>query len=1060
MPILLDNIDEAAKFSTAVEATKARTIKTVTPKYFSSHLTGRGKKQGLLNSSVIPGRYPMGLDRLSMGTTDLRYKMSQTSNAVTSRIIPTGTIVKRAYEQGYGRMTVPVPDDMDQFAVRLTDDTDTFDVWASCSVQGLAMREDNSGKAKVKDLQISYQTMIYVVPPKQDEDIDDLSDQRLTLLVNDLDTIDPDNPDDPDFIEVDDDDIALFDDEATDEFILTEDESYRERATLLSMTISTFPSKSSKMSAANQAWAIADWSYAPAEDAENLPWDEIFRATGINHSRKRDFLDTLATFYADYSVYDNITDSAQRWSSDDIADDIHDVIDALVSKKHSYDDEQLAQMVYELRYMEQYNVPLSAYRKIYESINMLCDPQTASLLVKQNMNLLMNDTLSDLGSKRDQLERAPETIKTIPVQRQLSPQQLAAVCSTEPLILTQAGAGAGKSTVILARIQQLGLCGVNPADITVLSFTNAAADNIIRKNPDVRSMTIARMIHDLYMGYFPTHELSSVETIANSLGIYMPKDPFAFQFANKLRNLEGRNSEGAHTSLNNFIESHLEQTIDALNLIKQTSLELEIILAYQMIDKMPLPAGLNIRHLIIDEVQDNSVFEFIYLLRLVNKLGCSLFIVGDCSQTLYEFRSANPKALNALESSGVFTPYKLETNYRSNQEVLDMANVHLLSEIEANQFAQIRLRANSLTPVTANSFQEKVRVVHEHYTADRKFLTDLPMLLSKHVNSYIQECLGRGEQVAFLAFTRREAFAIQKRLEELFPGRSVISMISDRRRASTFFSSFIEHHWSDIEAVDPANASFVFTKELVSRGPGANPNAQAALAKMASEWWTASALTIQGWVYEYQAGIITKGVFFDRLKKCILDHEIRHNSIRDTLMHRNNEERKIRNMETKADLIVSTVHGVKGLEFDNVVVVYKDQSDMTEEKKRLYYVAFTRAKNSLFVLSHGTTLSARIVSDYNLIVDSLTNPTSGNDVDDDGENHAVDAIVVDEDDVLDAIEDAIPDQSAATQPAQGVLSAPTVPITPNDAANVVTPDIIASVINGLSSEADATTSDE
>ena len=637
MPILLDNIDEAAKFSTAVEATKARTIKAVTPKYFSSHLTGRGKKQGLLNSSVIPGRYPMGLDRLSMGTTDLRYKMSQTSNAVTSRIIPTSTIVKRAYEQGYGRMTVPVPDDMDQFAVRLTDDTDTFDVWASCSVQGLAMREDNSGKAKVKDLQISYRTMIYVVPPKQDEDIDDLNDQMLARLINDLDTIDPNDldtidPNDPDFIEVDDDDIDLFDDEATDEFIVTEDESYRERATLLSTTISTFPNKAVRMSNANLAWAIADWSYAPAEDAENLPWDEIFRATGISHSRKRDFLDTLATFYAEYSVYDNITDSAQRWSSDDIADDIHDVIDALVSKKHSYDDEQLAQMVYELRYMEQYNVPLSAYRKIYESINMLCDPQTASLLVKQNMNLLMNDTLNDLSGKRDQLERAPETIKTIPVQRQLSPQQLAAVCSTEPLILTQAGAGAGKSTVILARIQQLGLCGVNPADITVLSFTNAAADNIIKKNPNVRSMTIARMIHDLYMSYFPTHELSSVETIANSLGIYMPQDPFAFQFANKLRNLEGRNSEGAHTALNNFIESHLEQTVDALNLIKQTSLELEIILAYQMIDKMPLPAGLNIRHLIIDEVQDNSVFEFIYLLRLVNKLGCSLFIVGKhCS---------------------------------------------------------------------------------------------------------------------------------------------------------------------------------------------------------------------------------------------------------------------------------------------------------------------------------------------------------------------------------------------------------------------------------------------
>lgn len=391
-----------------------------------------------------------------------------------------------------------------------------------------------------------------------------------------------------------------------------------------------------------------------------------------------------------------------------------------------------------------------------------------------------------------------------------------------------------------------------------------------------------------------------------------------------------------------------------------------------------------------------------------------------------------------------------------------MANVHLLSEIEANQIAQIRLRANSLKPVTADSFQEKVRVVHEYYTADRKFLTDLPVLLSKHAYSYIQECVNRGEQVAFLAFTRREAFAIQKRLEELFPGRSVISMISDRRRASTFFSSFIEHHWDDIEAVDPANASFVFAKEIVGRGPANNPNAQKALAKMTSEWWTTSAAAIQGWVYEYQSHIITKEIFFDRLKKCVLDYEIRYNSIRDALMHRNNEERKIRNLETKADFIVSTVHGVKGLEFDNVVVIYKDQSDMSEEKKRLYYVAFTRAKNSLFVLSHGVTLSSRIVSDYNLIVDLLTKSTSGNDVDDDGddgENHAVDAIVIEEDDVLDAIEDSLPGQSAPALPAQ---AAPSARIAPNNinATDVVTPDIIAGIINGLNSEADATTSDE
>ena len=630
MPILLESIDTAAGINTLAEANKARTIKAVTPKFFSSQLTGQGKKVGVLNSSVVPGRYPMGLSRATMGSTDIRYKEHRTSNSVTSHIIPIGTVVRRAYEQGYGRMSVPVPAQADAFSVRLTDDTDPFDIYVSCHVQGLVMREDRSGQDKIKDLAISYRAMLYVVPPVKNEDVDALDEQLDALCDQDLAAIDLD---DQMFVYASDEDIMALDDESTDSFVLTVDDDYRTRATLLNMASSNFHALSARMSADGEAWAVVDWSYAPVEDAPELPWKDIFNATGINPSRKSAFLDTLNQFYADYSVYDNITHSAQRWTGDAIAEDIRDVVDALVSTKYTYNDDQSAQMVYQLRYMEQYGVPLSAYRKVYMAINMLCDPQTASRLMKQNMNLLMNETLHELGTHRDELERAPLSIATTPVRDKLSPQQLAAVCSTEPLSITQAGAGAGKSTVILARINQLTLCGVNPSDITVLSFTNAAADNIIKKNPNVRSMTIARMIHDLYMTYFPTHELSSVETIANSLGIYMPGDAFALQFAQRLRRLEGRDAQGAYTSLNNFIEAHLEQTVDALNLIKQTSLELEIILAYQMIDRMPLPQGLNIRHLIIDEVQDNSVFEFIYLLRLVSKLKASLFIVGKhCSR--------------------------------------------------------------------------------------------------------------------------------------------------------------------------------------------------------------------------------------------------------------------------------------------------------------------------------------------------------------------------------------------------------------------------------------------
>src|SRR5699024_525068 len=137
---------------------------------------------------------------------------------------------------------------------------------------------------------------------------------------------------------------------------------------------------------------------------------------------------------------------------------------------------------------------------------------------------------------------------------------------------------------------------------------------------------------------------------------------------------------------------NFDEVMNILNTIEQTTLELEIIICYQGIDKLRVPDEyLNNRYLIIDEVQDNSLFEFIYVLKYVNKFKKNLFIVGDCSQTLYEFRASNPRVLNTLESSNIFATHALNINYRSKQEILTFANT-LLNIIEANQFAKITLR--------------------------------------------------------------------------------------------------------------------------------------------------------------------------------------------------------------------------------------------------------------------------------------------------------------------------------------------------------------------------------
>jgi DNA helicase-2/ATP-dependent DNA helicase PcrA len=79
-----------------------------------------------------------------------------------------------------------------------------------------------------------------------------------------------------------------------------------------------------------------------------------------------------------------------------------------------------------------------------------------------------------------------------------------------------------------------------------------------------------------------------------------------------------------------------------------------------------------------------------------------------------------------------------------------------------------------------------------------------------------------------------------------------------------------------------------------------------------------------------------------------------------------------------ANLILSTIHSAKGLEFENTVVIYKAENSMDEEKKRMYYVALTRAMKSEYVLAYDTVANAKIEADYRTIVDTLTKRAAKN----------------------------------------------------------------------------------
>ncbi|WP_328990430.1 ATP-dependent helicase [Kribbella sp. NBC_01245] len=717
------------------------------------------------------------------------------------------------------------------------------------------------------------------------------------------------------------------------------------------------------------AAAFVSWDNSPMDNAGAFV-TEVLRAIGLTHRNPDLLVDWLTN---EFNIHDRITRQAEIWDSEVIAEEILAYIDGLPASPTK---QHLNALAVQLRYLENYNVPLEAYRSIHQKIETTFDNETAAALSKQNLNLLMSHTLFHLEGMKSQLTTvaAPGLAPVMPAH--LSVQQRAALTTHEPLVMVQAGAGTGKSTVILERIKYLGSCGVAASDVTVLSFTNAAADNITAKNPDVGSMTIARMINDIYQLNHPMHELSSIDTIINSIDIFYPTSDFAAGF--RLRLLEvDQNKTGAFTALNTYIENHFDEVIALLDMIKQTSLELEIIICYQRIDTMLEPTNVQCKYLIIDEVQDNSIFEFIYLLKYITKHAQSLFIVGDASQTLYEFRSANPRALNTLEGSGVFTTFKLTTNYRSNQEILDFANV-VLGDLETNQFAGIQLQANSLAVPTAKSFQEKVTLDYRAVPKLTSFVAqDLAGIVGRTISRYVDACLARGEQVCFLAYSRREVTVIQTALEQVYPQRHVASLVSDRVFATDVFSKYIKLYWNDVLQVQPPDASFVVTQGIkdnldkLTKNAG-NQKVSFAVIGMVQKWWLENAVIIRGWEQLHQQGALTRGDFFERLRDSLLSFEIRHNAVRQSLVNQKNRDRKAKNAESDADLVVSTIHGAKGMEFDNVVVLHKEGAATTQASRREFYVAFTRAKKTEYILSYGTVKNPPIESSYAQIVSLLT----------------------------------------------------------------------------------------
>jgi DNA helicase-2/ATP-dependent DNA helicase PcrA len=679
------------------------------------------------------------------------------------------------------------------------------------------------------------------------------------------------------------------------------------------------------------------------------------------------------TYLNGYDLYSELNDVSKTWQTT-ITDEIILMYDA---HQNNFPMRAIC------RYISLYRISMSQYQRFYQELIKRFTSAEIKLFTQVNTYLLLQDTMENMKKIQFAPLQNPTNIANYksPDFSWCSKEQLAAITSAEPLNLVQAGAGTGKSTTIMARIEYLLSVGVKPDDILVLSFTNAAANNMKSKTSNIQSMTIAKMIDTIYCQNHPNHKLASAatrkgegSTFTNSLEMYSETNPMADKLIKASYLAESRND---YATLLNLVEDEYDDVIALLDQVGQTTFQLEIILTYIEHAKLTIP--FNIKHLIIDEVQDNAVFEFIFFLNLTCKLASHLYLVGDCSQTLYEFRASDPKALSVIENSCVFKTFPLNINYRSNQAILSFANA-LLTDIEANQNAHIQLQSFKLSQLTQQDFKDAVTVDYEKLNKIKELPENLDKRFKNKITPWIDDKLHKKEQICVLTYSRHDSAMLQNMIAKLYPKANIVSIIPAKNISFAYFSKYVSFCKSKLQALPTTSATnlcntvrsdIIFNLTNCNIDP-TKPQYNQILGKVSeliNKWEKENIAVIGDYLIKLKAGIITHDELIKIIGESLVDFEITQNALKQTISSQRNASRKT--STDSADFIFSTIHSAKGLEFDNVILLYQNENNMTEADKRMYYVALTRAKKAEYIIGYGNVVNALISSRHETVLQRL-----------------------------------------------------------------------------------------
>lgn len=620
--------------------------------------------------------------------------------------------------------------------------------------------------------------------------------------------------------------------------------------------------------------------------------------------------------------------------------------------------------------------------------------------------------------------------------QRLNEKQKKAVEFSGKHLLVLAGAGTGKTKTIISRATYLIKNGVAPEKIQIVTFTKRAANEIVerikstigsKEAKNLSGATFHSWCNQLIVGYpnlFGTNGYTVIDQ-DDQLGIMKMvcgehtdsykklkiKPQKIIDIISYARNTKQNFTETIRSKL--FKGKTNLQANDDIERIRPSLIE--IAKAYQVKknqyryldydDLLMVVArrlnkdreaqsilAANFEHLLIDEMQDTNPLQW-ELIQPFENIS-HLFCVGDDAQSIYSFRGADFKNVHHFTKRvSEAAIQKLDKNYRSTQEILNLSN-WLLNESSLNYDKNlVAYRGSGAIPqlVNVSNEWEEARYISdmilENFTTNNKQFSDHLILSRSQYYTKSLEAVFIQKKIPYVSFGGRkfmEAAHIKDMLSVL---RIINNPLDDLAlmRFLTFFSGIGEvkasGYINEINSNENRVLSGELFKQIIKEPDGLEIGdmfdrinaVKDNVSKALDTTYQSLKLRLEkkyfkDWKEKREADISVLQLLaenYNSLGEFISD-SLLDNSTNNSPVLQGSE---IKTADHKDHVIISTVHSAKGLEADVCIVLNVSpktypsawslgNEEEVEEDRRVLYVALTRAKNELIITRNINSINA------------------------------------------------------------------------------------------------------